>query len=166
PNIQVVIYNPGPCNLKDYADNLGLKVLQDLGLNFNAPAWERTINNVFFGQALPKTTFDTQTKDSNGNEIWLTPTYQTVTGELFGPGGPSYKDVQQTRLGDCWLLASLAEVAVRMPWDIQGLFINNYDGTYTVRFFNGATADYVTVDSELPQLGGSVAFDVPVVGSD
>jgi hypothetical protein len=166
PNIQVVIYNPGPCNLEDYADNLGLKVLQDLGLNFNVPAWETDINNVFFGQALPTTTYDTGTKDSKGNEIWLTPTYQTVTGELFGPGGPGYQDVQQNQLGDCWLLASLAEVAARTPSAIQGMFINNYDGTYTVRFFNGATPDYVTVDSELPQLSGVFPFDGPVVGSD
>jgi hypothetical protein len=30
------------------------------------------------------------------------------------------------------------------------MFIDNHDGTYTVRFFNGGKADYVTVDRYLP----------------
>ena len=53
-------------------------------------------------------------------------------------------DVQQGQVGDCWLMASLAEVAARDPQDIRNMF--TADGTavengatvslYTVRFFN------------------------------
>jgi hypothetical protein len=89
-------------------------------------------------------------------------TYSPVNLPLFGPNGPSYLDVQQGAAGDCWLMASLAEVATRDPWDIRNMF--TYDGTtvvngsvvglYTVRFFNSAgVATYVNVDTELPSGG-------------
>jgi hypothetical protein len=89
--------------------------------------------------------------------------YSPGSGPLFGPGGPSYLDVQQGAEGDCWLMAGLAEVAARAPWDITSMF--TYDGTtvengsvvgvYTVRFYNNSgVATYVTVDTELPAGGG------------
>jgi hypothetical protein len=98
--------------------------------------------------------------------------YSPASGTLFGPGGPSYLDVQQGVVGDCWLLASLAEVAARAPQDITSMF--SYAGTgwadgspvsfYNVRFYDGSgVAHTVTVDTELPQ-GGSF-YDHPVGGS-
>jgi hypothetical protein len=97
--------------------------------------------------------------------------YSTVNGTLFGTNGPSYLDVQQGQVGDCWLMASLAEVAARAPSDIVSMF--TYEGTavengsdvqiYSVRFFdNSGTAQYVTVDTELP--GGGTYYDQPVNG--
>jgi hypothetical protein len=99
-------------------------------------------------------------------------TYSPVSGTLFGANGPSYLDVQQGGEGDCWLMATLAEVADRVPGDITGMF--SYDGTtvedgsqvgvYTVRLYNNSgTAEYVTVDTELPAGGGTYAH--PVGGS-
>jgi hypothetical protein len=96
-------------------------------------------------------------------------TYSPVSGTLFGAGGPSYLDVQQGGLGDCWLLASLAETAARVPADIKNMFV--YDGTavedgstvsvYSVRFYNSSgVAQYFTVDTELPAGGGT--YDRPV----
>lgn len=87
---------------------------------------------------------------------------------LFGPSGPSYLDVEQGNEGDCWLIASLAEVAIQDPQAIKNMF--TYDGTtkengttvgvYTVRFFNsGGVAEYVTIDTELPE--GGVYYDHP-----
>jgi Ricin-type beta-trefoil lectin domain-like/Calpain family cysteine protease len=85
---------------------------------------------------------------------------------LFRSGGPSYLDVAQgtdpSTVGDCWLEASLAEVAARDPQDIRNMF--TYDGTtvdngatvglYTVRFFNtSGSAVYVKVDTEFPSGG-------------
>ncbi len=85
---------------------------------------------------------------------------------LFKNGGPSSLDVAQgtdpSTVGDCWLEASLAEVAARDPQDIRNMF--TYDGTtvdngatvglYTVRFFNtSGSAVYVKVDTEFPSGG-------------
>jgi Ricin-type beta-trefoil lectin domain-like/Calpain family cysteine protease len=85
---------------------------------------------------------------------------------LFKNGGPSYLDVAQgtdpSTVGDCWLEASLAEVAAQDPQDIRNMF--TYDGTtvdngatvglYTVRFFNTSGSPvYVKVDTELPSGG-------------
>jgi hypothetical protein len=94
-----------------------------------------------------------------------------MTDTLFGPNGPSYLDVHQGGLGDCWVIASLAEVAARDPQAIENMF--TYDGIavengatvglYTVRFFNGNNVPVsVTVDTELPE-GGNY-YDVPVNG--
>src|SRR5271166_301009 len=82
-----------------------------------------------------------------------------ASAQLFNNGEPSYLDVEQGAAADCWLDASLAEVAARDPQDITNMF--TYDGTivdngatvglYTVRFFNtSGSAVYVQVDTELP----------------
>ncbi len=66
-------------------------------------------------------------------------------------------------MGDCWLDASLAEVAARDPQDIKNMFV--YDGTtvdngatvglYSVRFFSpNGIGFYVQVDTALPSGGG------------
>jgi hypothetical protein len=97
--------------------------------------------------------------------------YSPVSGTLFGPGGPSYLDVRQGNVGDCWLLASLAEVAARAPADIYSMF--TYVGTtvengavvgvYNVRLFDNTGAPhYIMVDTELPA-GGNL-YDHPVNG--
>jgi hypothetical protein len=111
------------------------------------------------------TTF--QSNDFANNPTALV-AYSPVSGSLFGANGPSYLDVQEGDVGDCWLLAALAEVAARAPSAIENMF--TYDGTavengssvgiYTVRFFNYAgTAEYVTVDTELP--AGGTFYDAP-----
>jgi hypothetical protein len=65
-------------------------------------------------------------------------------------GGAAYTDVNQGQVGDCYLMASLAETALRSPSTITNMFIVNGDGTYTVKFFNYGQAEYVTVDADLP----------------
>ena len=89
--------------------------------------------------------------------------YSPVSGSLFGANGPSYLGVHQGAVGDCWLMASLAEVATRNPSDIQNMFTDLGSTTengsvvelYKVRFFDSAGApEYVTVDTELPSGGG------------
>ena len=73
--------------------------------------------------------------------------------------GPSPFDVRQGNEADCWLIASLSEVAARAPQDIENMF--HYDGTtvengqtvglYTVRLFNNADKPVsITVDTQLP----------------
>ena len=94
--------------------------------------------------------------------------YQTVVGNLFN-GTPSRNDAKQGRLGDCYFIASLVSLADHNSDAVRNLFIDNSDGTYTVRFYAGAlgsfsinglvssgfisgagTADYVTVNRRLP----------------
>jgi hypothetical protein len=83
-------------------------------------------------------------------------TYQTAQGTLFGPNGPLGSDVAQGAARDCYFLSNLAETALQAPQDIENMFIDNGNGTYTVRFFeydsatNKCTPDFVTVDSKLP----------------
>jgi len=89
--------------------------------------------------------------------------YSPVSGTLFGPNGPSFLDVHQSPyLGDCWLVASLAEVAARNPSDIQNMFTdlgpaveNGYNvELYSVRLYDSSgTAYNITVDTELPNGG-------------
>jgi hypothetical protein len=97
--------------------------------------------------------------------------YAPVSGALFGPNGPSYLDVHQGEVGDCWLLSSLAATAAQAPQDIRNMFTyqgtaveNGYTvGVYTVRLFDTyGTARYITVDTELP--GGGTEYDRPANG--
>ena len=96
-------------------------------------------------------------------------TYTAVQGTLFGPNGPAYTDVQQGDEGDCWLMASFAEVAARDPQDIRNMF--TYVGTYMengsqvqlydVYFYtNAGHRKDVVVDTELPLGGEQYAYPV------
>ncbi len=76
-------------------------------------------------------------------------TYRLASGALF-QNGISYTDVRQGDLADCYLLAALAATALRSPDVIQNMFIDNGDGTYTIRFYNNGVANYITVDRYLP----------------
>ncbi len=84
--------------------------------------------------------------------------YQLASGALF-QNGISYQDIKQGAVGDCYFMAGLAEVALRSPSTIQNMFIDNGDNTFTVRFFKGGIADYVTVDRYLPSTAwGTFAY--------
>ncbi|HEV3085372.1 MAG TPA: C2 family cysteine protease, partial [Gemmataceae bacterium] len=75
--------------------------------------------------------------------------YQLVEGSLFGKG-VNYRDVEQGTTGDCYYLASLAEIALRNPNVIRQMFVDNGDDTYTVLFQHDGGFDCVTVDRYLP----------------
>jgi hypothetical protein len=47
-------------------------------------------------------------------------------------------------------MSELGEVARYSPQTITNMFIDNGDGTYTVRFFHGSSEAFVTVNTELP----------------
>jgi hypothetical protein len=75
-------------------------------------------------------------------------TYRMVSGSLF-QNGPSYTDITQGQIGDCYFVAALAGVAKFSPQVIQQMVTDNGDGTYTIRFYNAGVTDYVTVDRSL-----------------
>ena len=84
--------------------------------------------------------------------------YGRVPGQLV-VGDFSASDVLQGSLGDCYFLATLAGFAATQPEILKKAINDNGNGTYTVRFFQddptfGVQATYVTVDDDLPLLGG------------
>ena len=84
--------------------------------------------------------------------------YQAVDGVLFGSGGPKYADVQQNTLGDCWLLASLAETAAKDPALITNMF--TYLGWWSE---NGVPTQLYDVRLNEYSVQGSIAYGTGVV---
>lgn len=76
-------------------------------------------------------------------------TWRDVEGTLFS-GPPIMQQIHQGDDGDCFFLSGMESIAIHNPQDIINMFIVNGDGTYTVRFFHGKQAVYLTIDSELP----------------
>jgi Calpain family cysteine protease len=106
------------------------------------------INEWFLGANLPSLSL-AAVGQSN-----LQPSYKNSTLPLYGPSGaPTYKDVNQGYLGDCYFLSSLGEIALTDPSAIESMITNNGNGTYGVRFMVNGQPDYVTVNSELPVMG-------------
>ncbi len=80
--------------------------------------------------------------------------YQIFVGNLFN-GTPSRNDAKQGQLGDCYFIAALSAIADKNPDAVRNLFIDNNDGSYTVRFYDATqTVDYVTVNRRLPTNSG------------
>jgi hypothetical protein len=75
--------------------------------------------------------------------------------------------MDQGAAGDCYLISALGAIANTNPTAITNMFIDNGDSTWTVRFYyspsglsNGPyTADYVTVDKQLPTYNGWLIYD-------
>jgi hypothetical protein len=88
-------------------------------------------------------------------EANLNPTYQNSTLPLYGPSGaPTCQDVNQGYVGDCYFVSSLGEIALKDPSVIENMVSGNGDDAYGVRFIVNGKPDYVTVNSELPIMGG------------
>jgi hypothetical protein len=81
--------------------------------------------------------------------------YHADTAPLYGTSGPVMADINQGRLGDCFLLSSLAAVANESPSAIQSMITSNGNNTYGVRFFVNGAAEYVTVSNSLAN-GGTI----------
>ena len=62
--------------------------------------------------------------------------YKSAAGSLF-PHTPSHTDEYQGQLGDCYFISALGTLADSNPAAVQNMFIDNGDGTYTVRFYTG-----------------------------
>ena len=114
--------------------------LGNLAVGSTGEQLERLVDKWFFGKDRP------DAHDLDTDEEYQ---YREVSGTLF-VNGVSYTDIRQGALGDCYLLAGLGAIAVHSSKPITSMFIVNGDGTYTVRFYNGATPYYITVDSQLP----------------
>jgi hypothetical protein len=153
-------------DLKTIADNSKLfGSLDDVWKLTTYVVTGNTANANFHGQALGNLAAGSSATQLNNlvNKWFLgldRPTssygYALASGTLF-VDGVSYVDIDQGVLGDCGFMASLAETALRSPSTITSMFVVNGDGTYAVRFYHGGVAEYVTVDSYLPNGGGVYA---------
>jgi fibronectin type 3 domain-containing protein len=119
---------------------------------------QASMNRWFLGEDLP--TIDTEYARTSGYAL-------ANDGTLFGPAGaPLYTDVYQGQEGDCWLLASFAEVAYKQPAIIQNCFTD--DGlvsqngvqvhVWTYEYFNGTTPEYMTLNNYFPSSGGAFMY--------
>lgn len=84
-------------------------------------------------------------------------TYMEAAGSLF-VNGVSREDIRQGNVADCYLMASLAQVADRDPSVIQNMFIDNGDGTFTVQFYWLGKKQFFTVDRYLPTVNGALTY--------
>ncbi len=148
----------------DYVQVLSSEVV--LGNTANAHYQGATLGNLAVGSGATQLTelvdkwFLGSDHPTGTDDFGNTYSYSQVSGVLFGANGPSYTDVRQGEVGDCYFLAALGEIALQNPTAITNMFIVNGDGTYTVRFFNGSQAQYVTVDQQLPTTSsGTLIFD-------
>jgi hypothetical protein len=73
-------------------------------------------------------------------------------GSLWG-SGPVMNDVNQTSIGDCYFLASLAAFANSCPAKLENMAVDLGDGTYVVQYQRGGVSSYVRVDGDI-KLGG------------
>ncbi len=95
-------------------------------------------------------------------------TYLTAAGSLF-VSGPSIGDMDiSDSTGDyiyvenSSFITALGSIAGENATDIQNMFVDNGDNTYTVRFYylddDTYVADYVTVDRQLPTDGTYISY--------
>ena len=150
------VVNSNPANLKFRGQAAG-----NLQAGSHATLLNNLVDKWFLGADLPALT-----------HAGLS--YQYAVGPLFS-GNPLLTDSRQGILGDCYFLASLVSIADANPDAIRDMFIDNGDGTYTVRFYAGAlglfwqgglisagflagsgVADYVTVDRHLAVFSSGV----------
>ncbi|MBX3423623.1 MAG: hypothetical protein KF752_18865 [Pirellulaceae bacterium] len=144
------VVNTNSANLKYQGQTAG-----NLQAGSNATLLNKLVDKWFLGTDLPTLT--------NNNY-----SYQHAVGSLY-VSAPSLANSRQGMLGDCYFLAALTSIAQRDENAIRNMFIDNGDGTFTVRFYAGSlgafyqgslisagfisgsgTADWVTVNRSLP----------------
>ena len=106
---------------------------------------QNLVNKWFYGMDLPSAYAYV-----NGTWVYRKWGYDTQAS-LFG-NGISYGDIRQGAAGDGFVLGAVAALANQSPATIYNNFIDNADGTYTVRFYNSdGSSNYVTVNRWLPE---------------
>lgn len=73
-------------------------------------------------------------------------------------GQPSYSDIAQGNVGDCYYLASLASLAQTDPDKVEQMIAPLGDGTFVVRFYRNGQPVYLRLDADLPVSGQSLAY--------
>jgi hypothetical protein len=124
----------------------------------NAAQLQGLINQWFLAEDLP--TIDTEYAGTSGYAL-------ANDGTLFGhTGAPLYSDIYQGQEGDCWLMASFAEVAYKQPAIIENCFTdlglvseNSVQvHVWAYEYFNGTTPEYMTLNNYFPSSGGAFIY--------
>ncbi|XP_021945199.1 calpain-A isoform X2 [Folsomia candida] len=102
------------------------------------------------------------TRSGRRNFQWLRP-HEICSDPKFFVEGATRFDVKQGELGDCWLLAAVANLTLNpalfhqiVPEDNS--FINDYAGIFHFRFWQYGRWVDVVVDDRLPTFGGKLMF--------
>ena len=140
-DLRRIINNASDLGMQDYVTVLSNKVINgdtanksgNLQAGSSDVQLDKLINKWFLGSERAQTSH----------------TYQYAQGSLF-QDGISHNDIRQGYINNCFFLAGLGATVVQSPEVIQNMFVDNGDGTFTVRFYNKGVADYVTVDRYLP----------------
>lgn len=138
--------------MPEYVENLADKVV-----NGDVANTQSGIGNLYAGASASRVESLVDKWFLGGDRPDAAGTYQYAGGSLF-QNGISMFDIDQGGVGDCYFLASLGAAALDKPHVISNMFIDNGDGTFTVRFFKpDGSRDYVTVDRYLPTLSNGNA---------
>ncbi len=162
-DLQTIVSDAAELNMPDYVRVLASDVvdgnvanatyqgepLGNLAAGSSSAQLTDLIGKWFLGTDLPVA--DAYDSYNNG-QPW---SYAMASGSLF-VGTPSHNDEDQGLLGDCYFVSALGSLADASPAAVENMFIDNGDNTWTVRFYDNGTADYVTVNRMLPFTGCGV----------
>ncbi len=150
-DLQLLVSVPQIIDMPDYVYVLARDVI--LGNTANAHYQGATLGNLAVGSSATQLTSLINKWFLGSDHPECPGWYRTFSGTLADSDGLfSWDDMYQGYIGDCWLIASLGALANASQSAISNMFVNNGDGTWTVRFYKIGTnqADYVTVDQALP----------------
>lgn len=120
--------------------------LGNLGVGSNGAQLYELIGKWFLGTDLPSVS---NISGVNTGSV----RYTATSGTVFGVAGPQMSEINQGLIGDCYLCAALSELAAYNPGVLQSMIVSNGNDTYGVRFYVNGSAQYVTVNNQLPNGG-------------
>lgn len=148
-DLKHIVNNGKLYNIADYVQNLASDVVNG-----------NIANQTFQGKALGNLTAGSTSAQLNtlvdkwflGADVPVLTnnsfTYQYTVGNLFN-GTPNYLDQKQGMLGDCYFISALGSIAYVNSAAITNMFIDNGDGTFTVRFYGGKYGAFYTADGSI-----------------